>query len=519
MRAARAFYLHQVSVIALVFGATLRIQQFAFRRSLWLDEAAMAVNIVGRSYAGLLEPLDIQQSAPVGFLWVQRFLIDVLGNNEYALRLFPLLCGLGSLFLFHRLARRMLSPRVVPVANILFALSPLVAYYSNEAKQYSGDVLAALLLMNAGYGLMRATRITARGAAGLGLLGAVLLWFSSPVVLVLGGVGSTVMLAHMSQRRWGNVARLGAAYVAWGTTFAFAWSFARRSVDAHPAFFAYWAAGFPPEGGSLPDIARWLGGRALDVMASPVGLTFTGLGLALCAVGAASFIRRKRGTDLLLLLSPLPFLLGAAFLRQYPIRWRLVLFLAPIFLLLLAASIDWDVRRRPRIALTLLLVPLAVVAVGPVGIAGRTFVRPPDANMARPVFQHVARNWRPGDQLYVHEVARAAYLYYGPFVDVKAVGYIVRRNDFPCDPAKTLSALKRATRVWLVFAYNLSTRPVNERAVVRSFIEVVARPVSAFVATEAAAYLYDPHPPTPTSSERFVGDSSTPCIGVRALEG
>jgi 4-amino-4-deoxy-L-arabinose transferase-like glycosyltransferase len=517
MGAVHAFYLHQVPIIALSFGAVLRIQQFAFRRSLWLDETTLAVNIVGRSYADLLQALDLQQSAPVGFLWVQRFLITVLGNNEYALRLFPLLCGLGSLFLFYRLARRILSAKVVPVAMILFALSPLLAYYSNEAKQYSGDVLAALLVMNVGHALMRSTRISARSAAGFGLLGVVLVWFSSPVVLVLGGVGSTVLLAHILHRRWGNVARLGAACVAWGASFAFAWSITRRSVDAYPAFFEYWAAGLPPEGGSLGDLAGWLGERALDVMASPLGLSFTGLGLALCGVGTASFVRRGRAFDLLLLVSPLPFLLAASFLRQYPIRWRLVLFLAPIFLLLLASSIDWEVRRRPRIALTLFLVPLAIVAVAPVRTAAGTFLQPPDANMARPVFQHVARNWRSGDHLYVHEVAGAAYLYYAAVVDLKAAGYIVRRNDVPCDPAKTLSALKRATRVWLVFAYNLSTRPINERAIVRSFIEVVARPVSGFVATESAAYLYDPHAPPPNPIRRSVGDSSTPCVGVRAL--
>ena len=74
-------------------------------RSLWADEAVLALNIVNRSYWELLQPLDYEQGAPVGFLLVEKLAIGVFGNNEYALRLFPLLSGIISLFLFYILAK------------------------------------------------------------------------------------------------------------------------------------------------------------------------------------------------------------------------------------------------------------------------------------------------------------------------------------------------------------------------------------------------------------------------------
>jgi predicted membrane-bound mannosyltransferase len=79
-------------VICLLFiGIILRIWQYAANRSLWLDEAALALNIVNRSFIGLLLPLDNNQQAPLGFLIIQKAFTIVLGNSEYSLRLFPLL--------------------------------------------------------------------------------------------------------------------------------------------------------------------------------------------------------------------------------------------------------------------------------------------------------------------------------------------------------------------------------------------------------------------------------------------
>ena len=82
-----------------VIGGAVRIEQFGWRRSLWLDEALVTANIVGRDFAGLMHPLSGQQGAPVGWLWAERASVLVFGNNEYALRLVPLMAGLSSIVL------------------------------------------------------------------------------------------------------------------------------------------------------------------------------------------------------------------------------------------------------------------------------------------------------------------------------------------------------------------------------------------------------------------------------------
>ena len=78
---------------------------------------------------------------------VQRASVQLFGPNEYALRLFPLLCGLASLFLFYYLAKKCLNRKAVPIAIALFAILLPLIYYSSEAKQYSSDVAVALCLL------------------------------------------------------------------------------------------------------------------------------------------------------------------------------------------------------------------------------------------------------------------------------------------------------------------------------------------------------------------------------------
>src|SRR5947209_4519575 len=91
-------------------GIFLRLADWRFDRSLWLDEIYLALNITGRSFAELWKPLDHDQGAPVGFLMLVKLVTLFGGESELALRLVPLAAGLGSMLLFPRVAGRLLPP-------------------------------------------------------------------------------------------------------------------------------------------------------------------------------------------------------------------------------------------------------------------------------------------------------------------------------------------------------------------------------------------------------------------------
>src|SRR5687767_12002909 len=85
----RFYSWRRLCAVLVAFGALLRIIQYAANRSLWLDEAAFARNVLDRSFAQLLLPLDYLQTPPMGFLLFEKLAVSVFGGSEYALRLLP----------------------------------------------------------------------------------------------------------------------------------------------------------------------------------------------------------------------------------------------------------------------------------------------------------------------------------------------------------------------------------------------------------------------------------------------
>ena len=184
---------------AIVLGLALRLVQYAANRSLWFDEAMLALNILDRSAASLTATLDFNQVAPIGFLEIEKLATHAFGASELALRLFPLLLGLASVPLFAFLAMRVLAPAAAALATFLFACAPGAVYYSSEVKQYSGDVavgvtLLALALVLLDPSTSRRRRVTAAA------VGAVAIPFSTASAFVVGGV-AVAFVARFCLRR------------------------------------------------------------------------------------------------------------------------------------------------------------------------------------------------------------------------------------------------------------------------------------------------------------------------------
>src|SRR5262249_54811 len=124
-------------------GIALRVVEYRGDRYLWLDEIYVVECVKGWPVFGL-DKLPHGQLAPPGFLSVERIAARTLGTSNYALRLFPLACGIAALVLLRDVALRYLDPWAAPIAVALFSVSDDILYYSCELKQYATDMAATL---------------------------------------------------------------------------------------------------------------------------------------------------------------------------------------------------------------------------------------------------------------------------------------------------------------------------------------------------------------------------------------
>jgi predicted membrane-bound mannosyltransferase len=104
-------------------------------RNLLLDEANVARNLFERDFTGLVKPLNYEQYAPPVFLWVEKLNAILFGFSEYALRLYPLLAGIASVFVMYALLKRLVPMSALWFPLLLFVATHMLIRYSSELRQ------------------------------------------------------------------------------------------------------------------------------------------------------------------------------------------------------------------------------------------------------------------------------------------------------------------------------------------------------------------------------------------------
>jgi hypothetical protein len=483
---------------AICVGVVLRLWQYLLNRSLWLDEALLGLDVIHRTYSGLLKPLDDKQGAPLGFVLFERFFVQHWGSSEYVLRLVPLLAGIVSLFLFYAVAKRVVRPAAVPIALGLFAIAPPLIYYSSELKQYSSDVAVALLL----YLIALAPSPTTWGGpriSALGFIGAATIWCSHPAVFILASIGTVFGVILVTERQWKQLSRFGIAYALVIGSLIADYLVSLRNLAHDEYLLDYWAKNFMPLRLKSVSDLKWFYDAFFEFLRNPVGLAFSGLGALALIVGGFHLYARDRVKFWLLLL-PWMFALLASALRTYPFGGRLMLFLVPSAMLLMgegAGQIRAATRRDTPVAGYALI---GLLFVDPAVYLLHHFTRPnvlvstpgiQRQEEIRPVLAYVRSHQGPTDLVYVFRDARPAYAFYRErdhFDDSNVLlGTAAGENsrEYTAD----LDHL-RGRRVWVVFSH-INGVEADAPKYACFYLDTMGKRLDAFSSAGAVAYLYD----------------------------
>jgi 4-amino-4-deoxy-L-arabinose transferase-like glycosyltransferase len=515
------FSIEQLFWVIAAIGVVPRLSIFLENHALWLDEAMLALSITHRTLSQLTLPLDWNQAAPVGFLFLEKLSVMSFGNNEYVLRLVSIFSGIASLVAFRWLALKWLNKTGAAIAMILFALSPSLCKFSAQVKPYESDVAVALLLT------VFATCVIPKAikpvtAIVWGALGAVAVWFTFPSVLVLGGHGLTAAMTALWRKDRKSLSLLAIPIGMWLASFAAYYKIFLTSSANNNFLNHYWHEDFIPW--SIRDCPSWFYDKLVETIRYCFGSAEILVGVvAVCAAVGLLYMLKRRRTELLIATTPIVMALFAALAHKYPFATRLIAFVFPALIILVAAgieSISQNLGRHRLVTatcLTALIVPFMMY-----------WIRPVKQEDMRSLVRYIQQHEKPTDSIYVYHTSVPSFQYYAELFELPQDNVILgvrhprfqqyneHRTPDPPTGIASLGAwlsgenvrgkrnwnyrfkndilgLAKRDRVWVVFAHVVDHRIYSRESVALYYLDQIGSNVRTVPGHNAWVYLYDMH--------------------------
>lgn len=485
-----------------VLGLALRLRQFVVWRSLWIDEAMLALNVVSRSFADLLQPLDYNQGAPLGFLVLQKFAVLLFGQSDTALRIVPLLASCLAVVLFAGVATSWMGEAGL-VAAALFAIATPLVDYSTEAKQYAVDVAVVVLILGALRPWVDGS-VRERDWRVVAVVGVLAPWFSHPAAFVLPGAGLVLLMRSFARGRSELVTVAGVTVagvgVVWLLSFAALYEVSLATLSTNATLTGYWRTSFASL--DSPNLGRWTLAMFGAYLRDVVAIGDSGPARLLVAFGAVSLAIRR--FDLAVVLcAPLVLALAASANELYPFSGRLLLFAVPTTLLLCAEGLGRAMTIANAIASrsardgrpwgrVVLAASAMLILWNPARGAWERLRVPRNSEALRPALEYLVSKRTTDELIYVYYGAKPAMAFYSPGLAIPDDSLVLGRAH-RADPNAYRDEVRQVTThpsAWVVFTHNCPNCLVDEWGVILSELDARGRRVDSFETPGAAVYQY-----------------------------
>jgi hypothetical protein len=449
-----------IPALTALAGAGILIYWTSTARPLWVDEEMVLLNVRDRGFARLAGALWLDQSAPLGWLALERLALLTLGTDERGVRLLTVLFGIGTLFTGVWIGRRWMSPAGATVLVLLCALGEWIVFFTLELKHYSSDTFWALFLpalavwaledssspkspTTVASGLSRKpqhaetinaeTAKTAEKSSGMlprriavwWMVAAIGQWFGNGALFVTPACAIVLCV-----ERWRRAGLRPASWTAlagapWLVSFALNYALVLRHALANTYLKNYWAFAFPqPSEGAGATVAS-LVSQFGEFPLKPGGSSLSAVFWLAVAIGIVFALATRRPLGLMVAAVPISAVALAVF-HVVPMFERLALWTVPAIYLAIGLCADaalWFAgRARPlgrAAGLLLGLVTGATAGLVAVNIAQRgagALEARPRSNYGlddRSSVRWLLAAHRPGDVILTTHYGLAALWWYG----------------------------------------------------------------------------------------------------------
>ena len=323
----------------IIYGIYTAFQMNEVSRSFWLDEAVLASSFSKRSLIELYSKgeLEYLQSAPLGWLYLEKILSLIWSNTEKVLR-YGSFISYCLVIVFLIVAQVLYRSKLPFSAAAVFANAPIALQYSNIFKQYEFEAFISTVILVT-FILYEKNFISLKILIPLWM---VFLWFSNSACFVEGGfVASTLLFSLFSKdkRKIRDSIFIGLAISLSFVFYYFAWV---RIATSIKGMQDYWNYRFFPL--SITNVGEYEKSKnLLKIIFSTFQYEF--LPLFVFIGSLYSFLVKKDKAIIAVYLTVVLLIITSA-LRLYPIELRLCLFCYPLIFFVcvyafeLAISVD-----------------------------------------------------------------------------------------------------------------------------------------------------------------------------------
>lgn len=515
------------------------------------------LNIRDRMFSEFAGPLWLDQSAPIGWLALQRTVLQLFGTTDRAARALSVLFGVATLICAAWVGIRWMKPIGAALFVLLCTLGQWMTFYALEAKPYAADAFWALLLPALVVWATEAVKdqpsVTLRRSFVWWLTATAGQWVSYGAILVAPGCAA--LLCAVAWRRSGRHRALGVGLqgLLWLASFSAHYYLVLRHALASDVLVDYWASGMPPDGATAGGVLAWLTQQAEPLASHPGGTTLWLSFWAAAACGVA-FSFRNRPTLALSWLIVIVTAWAYAVVGLVPLKDRLAFWILPALYASIALAADASLD-LVRVGLTRRSLPafalaaLTAIVIWPLSAdmvergRGHLILRPVDNHgfNDRVAMRYLMIQRQPGDVLIATHFGLPAVWWYGriDISDANAAGgryagdgapifelthawpdsQTCQRIQGQTQPQRALAGTRRAA-IFLGFDSNI---PAGLQELTLNTFSEFSRLVSfRLIANEGAVAIFDlESPPEPDALatratwRRDVSPALDGCVSLR----
>lgn len=447
----------------LAIGFIIIIREYIGGRSLWVDEAMLALNM-NKSFGELSGILDNHQTAPILFLFISKILVLIFGISDYTVRLLPLLAGLGSLFVFYLISKKLFDIKGSIIAIALYISTDRLIYYANEFKQYSVDVFVSLIFIYLLIGIFE-DGINGKNNLLILFTGMICIWLSYTSIIILFVFIIFLYFKFIlikNKKMIISTTIIGSIWLA-NILLLYFFVFKQNPDYQYQPLIEYWSGYFMPfpfQGYSdiiwLPKAIKdffvyftnsnFLFIREYPIIKDILAYIF----MALFVFGIyLIFKSKKRYLSAYIILILTIAIIVSAF-NVFPFGDRMVLYIVPLMLIMCTHGIAGIISRRKK-AKIIPVILLIIIFVLPFISRIYHLIEPTNKSEIKAVISYFENNKQAGDKIFIknHEVY---YLPQYTFYSDTGYDFTDLYDDFKTvkDPETLMNEMIGNERVWAI---------------------------------------------------------------------